>query len=79
MTSVTITCRRRGFGGRVPSRRKLWGFWGKPLAAERSFVRLWKNNYFNFNAIWVTFRTFLEQFERSTILRFESQLKLLIV
>ena len=29
----------------------------------------------NFNAIWVTFLTFLEPFERTTFLRFESRLK----
>ena len=32
-----------------------------------------KNSYFN--AIWITFRTFSEAFERTQFLRFESQLK----
>ena len=29
LTSVTITCSRRGFGGKVPTCRRLWGFGGK--------------------------------------------------
>ena len=38
----------------------------KPVATGRSFVMLWKNSYFNINAIWITFCTFLEPFERTT-------------
>ena len=34
-----------------------------------------RNSYFNVNASWITFRTFLEPFEITAFLRFESQLK----
>ena len=32
LISVTKTCHRRGFGGRVLSRRRLWGSGGKALS-----------------------------------------------
>ena len=38
------------------------------------FCKAWEK-YFNINAIWITFGMLLEPFERTTFLRFESQLK----
>ena len=40
LTSVTKSSRRWGFGGRVPSRQRLWGFF--VLAPGQFFVTLWK-------------------------------------
>ena len=68
------------------SQTRVWGQSPQPLETMRILGRshqllsdllqcFGKNNYFNVNAIWITFRTFLEPFERTTLLRFESQLK----
>ena len=48
----------------------------KHPAAGQVFVSFWgKNGYFNaISHVWIRFCTFLEQFERTKFLRFESQL-----
>ena len=49
------------------------GVWGEAPSRRAIFCMfLEKNGYFN--AIWITFRTFSEPFERTKFLRFESQL-----
>ena len=55
------------------SRQKLWESGPKAPSRWAIFCKfLEKNGYFN--AIWITFRTFLEPFERTKLLRFEIQL-----
>ena len=49
---------------------EVWGQSTQPLGD--SLQGLKKNGYFN--AIWITFHTFSEQFKRTKFLRFESQL-----
>ena len=67
------TCRRPGYGGggssQPPEDMEVWG------QSQRlgDFLFFEKNSYFN--AIWITFRSFLKPFERTKFLRFESQLK----
>ena len=45
----------------------------EPPAAGRFFVIFWKKNDY-FNAIWITFRTFSEPFDKIKFLMFDSQL-----
>ena len=62
-----------GPGGGATSRRRLWESGGEAPSRWAIFCKfLEKNGYFN--AIWITFRTFSEPFERTKFLRFESQL-----
>ena len=75
LTSVTETCRKRGLGAESLAAGDYGDLGAKLLTAGRSYVMLWKKSPFNINAIWITFRSFLEPFERTTFLRFESQLK----
>ena len=62
-----------GPGGGATSRRRLWEFGGKKTSRWAIFCKLLEKNGY-FNAIWITFRTFSEPFERTKFLRFESQL-----
>ena len=48
------------------------GIWGPAVEQFFLFLFFEKNSYFN--AIWVTFYTFLEPFEKTNFLAFESQL-----
>ena len=62
-----------GPGSGATSRRRLWESRGETPSRWAIFCRfLEKNGYFN--AIWITFRTFSDPFERTKFLRFESQL-----
>ena len=62
-----------GPGGRATSRRRLWESVGKAPSSWAIFCKfLEKNGYLN--AIWITFRTFSELFEKTKFLRFENQL-----
>ena len=62
-----------GPGGGATSRRRLWESEGKAPSRWAIFCKfLEKNGYFD--AIWITFRTFSEPFERTKFLRLESQL-----
>ena len=49
------------------------GLRAKPPIAGRFLEFFGKNS--SFNAIWITFRTFSEPFERTKFLRFQSQFK----
>ena len=49
------------------------GLRAKPPIARRFLEFFGKNS--SFNAIWITFRTFSEPFERTKFLRFQSQFK----
>ena len=62
-----------GPGGGATSSRRLWESGGEAPSRWAIFCKfLEKNGYFK--AIWITFRTFSEPFERTKFLRFESQL-----
>ena len=60
---------KRELGAKPQASRGYGSLEAKHPAAGRFFG---KNGYFN--AIWITFRTFSETFERTKFLRFESQL-----
>ena len=63
-----------GTWGGASSRRKLRESGGEAhTVAWRFFVSLLEKNGY-FNAIWITFRSFSETFERTKFLRFERQL-----
>ena len=51
----------------------VWESGAKQPAAGRIFISFWKKSG-SFNAIWITFRTFSEPFERTKFSRFKSQL-----
>ena len=62
-----------GTWGGASSRRKLRGSGGEAHSRLAIFCKfLEKNGYFN--AIWITFPSFSETFERTKFLRFERQL-----
>ena len=60
---------KRDLGAKPPAAGGYGSLEAKHPVAGRFFG---KNGYFN--AIWITFRAFLETFERTKFLRFESQL-----
>ena len=62
-----------GPGGGTTRRRRLWESGGKAPSRWAIFSKFLEINDY-FNAIWITFRTFSEPFEKTKILRFESQL-----
>ena len=64
-----------GHGSGAPIRRRLWESGGEAPSCWAIFCIFWKKNDY-FNAIWITFCTFLEPFERTKFLRFESQLNM---
>ena len=53
-----------------PEAMEVWGRSTQPLG---NFLEFFEENGY-FNAIWITFRTFSEPFERTKFLRIESQL-----
>ena len=60
-------------GGGATSRRRQWESGGEAPSRWAIFCKfLGKNGYFS--AIWITFRTFSEPFERTKFLKFEIQL-----
>ena len=66
-------CHKRGLGAEPPAAVGYGSLGANHPAAGRFFVSFWKKNGC-LNAIWITFRTFSEPFERTKFLRFESQL-----
>ena len=63
---------KRGLGAEPPATGGYGSLGAKHPAVGRLFVSFWKKNGY-LNAIWITFRTFSERFERTKILRFDSQ------
>ena len=62
-----------GPGGGATSHRRLWESGGEAPSRWAIFCKFLKT-YGYFNAIWITFRTFSEPFERTKFLRFGSPL-----
>ena len=62
-----------GPGGGATIRRRPWESVGEAPSRWTIFCKLLEENVC-LNAIWITFRTFSEPFERTRFLRFESQL-----
>ena len=61
------------WGGGATNRQRLWESGGEAHSWWAIFCKFLDKNYY-FNAIWITFCTFSEPFERTKFLRFESQL-----
>ena len=61
------------FGAKPPAAGGYGSLWAKHPAAGRFFCKLLEKNGY-LNAIWITFRKFLEPFKTTKFLRFESQL-----
>ena len=59
---------------KLPAAGSYGGLRTKPPVVERFFVIFWAKNS-AFNDVWITFCTFSDPFERTKLLRFESQLK----
>ena len=72
--SATETYHRRRPGGEAPAAGSYESMRAKPPVAGRFFVIFWAKNC-AFNAVWITFQTFSDPFERTKLLRFESQWK----
>ena len=68
---------KRITGGDLKAKPPAAGGYGSlramPPVAGRFFVIFWKKS--SCNAVWITFRTFLEPFEGTKFLRFESHMK----
>ena len=62
-----------GPGCGATSRRRLWESVGDAPSRWTIVCKLLEKNVY-LNAIWITFRTLSEPFERTNFLRFESQL-----
>ena len=60
----------------VPRRRWLWGSGGEAPSRWAIFVSFWKKKLFKSH--WITFRTYLQPFERTRFLTFESQSKKIV-